>query len=171
MKKGLFFQRNGFSLIEIIVAVSVLLTVLGGSIAIGTRYNKASTVYFEALKIRASLNEQYSKAIEGTALGEDLPFKFGICFEDDRYNLFASTSVWSERDNRFTQMITLPPHLEFKNFNFLNECQGRERSCVIFFPITGAVEAGGSVVLSDTETAEEYLINVSQGGLVEISKQ
>ncbi|MFH1895924.1 MAG: prepilin-type N-terminal cleavage/methylation domain-containing protein [bacterium] len=160
---------KGFTLIENLVAMALLMIALGGGLVAVGQFNKGKAVFYEAIRVKSGLNEQYVKAIEGTAFGEDTPLKFGVCFESDRYYLFATTSVWSERNNTYTQMITLPENMEFSDFNFLNDCEGQSNSCAIFFPITGALEQAGSVVLKDNKTSQEYIISVSKGGLVELT--
>lgn len=109
-----FAQRlktmKGFSLIELLVSMSILLLLF--AIAFSSVGNLIPDANLDGavLTLRADLREQQMKALTGYETITGGSSNYGIFFEQDRYTLFTGNSYIE--GNQENYLVTLPEGLE-----------------------------------------------------------
>lgn len=153
------FTRNwGFSLIEVLIAVSVLI-ILTGLIAPGFSFFKRQSIIDGATQeiIHAlRLAQNKTLASEGDS-------NFGVYFEANKFVLFKGlTYSASATDN---EVHNLDSSLSISSINF-----GGAVAYIVFERLTGTTANYGSLVVGQTgDASQEKTIHIDQSGVVSLA--
>ena len=143
----------GVTLIELIVVISISITLLGiATIGLSGAQRTAST-NSTAQTIISDIKEQQIKAMIGDTEGRSSPDFYGVHFDANQYVLFHGT-VYSSSDTS-NYVISLS-NLKFVSPGF----------DVIFSKISGEIVSSVVIQLQDIPTGKLRKIHLSQYGVV-----
>lgn len=161
---GHFLSKNypdgnsGFSLIETLVAVSVLV-IISGLIAPGFNFfKKQSTLDAAAQEILQTIRLAQSKT-----LASEGDSNFGVYFETHRFILFKGTSYPGNTD--YDEIHNLDPSLEISSVSL-----GGSVNYAVFERLTGTTANYGSLVVRQiSDTSKNKTVYLDQSGIVSLA--
>ncbi|MDP2909923.1 MAG: prepilin-type N-terminal cleavage/methylation domain-containing protein [bacterium] len=150
-------NKKGFTLMEVLIILAILLILLGISITVfislGKRYDLNNTAELMADKLR--LARERTIASEGDN-------QYGIYFDTatspDRYILFRGAS-FSSRDPNFDEVYDLPKSIDIANINFNN-------NEAVFKRLTGDADAGDILLSLSSDPGQMYPIYINSFGQI-----
>jgi len=150
-------RNKGFSLIEIVIALAILILIIGLAFASYRYFEKKTELETSTQKIVSILKTAQTK----TLASED-DSSYGVHFEENRYILFKGETYQIEtEENKVNQ---LPSRLEVSDIDLNNESID-----VIFQKISGQTEQYGTIILSSIDQPENSkTINIQPSGQIEL---
>lgn len=155
-------NRHGFSLLEILIAITILLIImtLATTNLFGTQYKASLNTSIEILL--SDINLQRLKAVGGEGIDTNQSQPFGIYFGDNYYVLFTGANYSPEDTGNFT--VLLGDNIFFQNTLFPQSqlvFSSGSGEIVNFTPVTS------STVLTNTQTLEQKTILFNKLGTLE----
>lgn len=150
-------MKKGFTLIEIVIATSILLLI--ASIVSGTysKFNKSTLIKTEAAKIASLLYKAKSDTISSRG-----GMRYGIHFESSRVVLFQGESYSASSANN--ENFPLSGSITVSSINLAGG--GAD---IVFQRLTGTTDTPGTIVLSTAgNSGATVSLSVSTNGIVTI---
>lgn len=145
-------NQRGFTLVELAVVTSIVLTLLGLiTISLLRSQQSASLTSAEEILV-TDLRQQQLKAMIGDTEGRSTSDSFGIHFDSDQYVLFHGSYSVSENTN---SSISLPNNMQFNSPNYN----------VIFSKLSGTTSAT-TIELQDNTNSNLKRIHLNIYGTV-----
>lgn len=146
--------QRGFTLIEIIVTTSIILTLLGFiTINLVRSQQTASLVSTEEILL-ADLRQQQLKAMIGDTEGREISDSYGIHFDSNKYVLFhGATYSSSETSNSVTNLTN---NMQFNDSNF----------DIVFAKLNGEILEPTVIKLQDDTNSNLKRIYLNKLGVV-----
>ena len=148
-------KSRGFTLIELTVVVSIIITLLGFiTISLVRSQQTASLTSVEEILV-ADLRQQQLKSMIGDTEGRATSDSYGIHFDSNRYILFHKEYLMGDSTNFAIDLA--------QNFQF--ESPGTN---VIFQKISGeiSVDSISSITLLDTTNGNKKTITINKYGVI-----
>ena len=157
-------RRVGFTLIEILLTMGIfsLLIYLASSSLM--KIQKSRLLNDKLWQTASIIRETQSRAVSGEAT-ESSHFRFGVLFDQDFYQEFATLSDFAGRLQIYDLINDLPSSLRFVDFNLPDNCL-QPNDCIIFSAIEGTPSANGSISLENQVDKEKKTIYINQQGKV-----
>ena len=155
--KKSFLSQKGFSILEIVVVISILFIISSFSYASFVYLNQRENLDKEALSILSFLEEARS-----STLGSKNALQYGVHFEASKA-VFFSGSNYNATDPA-NVILTLSPIIRISSINLYGG-----GSDVVFERLSGETFDNGSVSVSMTVSSSSRTINVQRSGLAEIN--
>jgi len=153
-KWGQLSTRKGFTLIELIVVVSIIVTLLGFiTISLVRSQQTASLTSTEEVLI-AELKQQQLKAMIGDTEGRTTSDFYAIHFEQRSYVTFHGLSYSSSDSSN--SIFNLEDNIQFNNPNF----------DIIFSKLSGTISAATTIEIQDNTNSEVKRIRLNIYGTV-----
>lgn len=145
MKKS----SGGFTLIEILLSLSIIMILTGLSLPIYAAYNNRSNLDIATQTVAETYRraEAYSRAAKNDS-------GWGVHIQSESITLFKGT-VYTSRDTAFDDLNTLPPSITPSGL-----------ADIYFTEVTGTPNTAGTTTLTLTGTNDARTINVSTTGMV-----
>ncbi|HEX7456414.1 MAG TPA: hypothetical protein VF303_03030 [Candidatus Nanoarchaeia archaeon] len=168
MKKA-FWQETGFSLIELILIISLLGIVL--AVTTVNLFRPVTKAKVEAVSsdIHSLLREAQNKAMNSDTGGGSQSDQFGVHFKNDKYILFKGSDYDSGDSSNL--VVDLPQNITITS---TLPCPSPPGSCnnIVFQRLSGEVAgfdaSNNSVCVTDTGNNQSRLINVNPLGVVDV---
>lgn len=168
MRKGFAFEKRktqkGLTLIEMLLAVGIFSLLFYLSSVSFVKIQRSHLLSDNTWQVGAIIREAQSRALSGEAIGDDHLY-FGVLFNENSYQEFATLSDFSNREQIYDLTTDLPSSLHFFSFNLPDNCLG-SKDCLIFSPIEGTPSASGSIILEDLIDGDKKTIVINQEGKV-----
>lgn len=146
-------KNGGFTLVELVVVMSIMLTLLGLiTINLMRSQQTASLASAEGILV-VDLRQQQLKAMIGDTEGRASSDQYGIHFDSDKYVLFHGTYTSGEASN---SVINLESNIQFNSPGF----------DIVFEKITGEISAPVIIELQDNPSSRKKIIHLNQYGVV-----
>ena len=146
-------KERGFTLIEMIVVVSTIVTLLGFiTISLVRSQQTASLTSVEGILL-ADLKQQQLKSMIGDTEGRSDSDQYGIHFDSNKYVLFHGDYSDGETSN---SVINLDSNMQFNNPNF----------DIIFSKLSGTILATTTIELQDNTNSKIKRIHLNTYGNV-----
>lgn len=153
-------QKQGFTFIELVVVVGVLLIILGISIPALRIFERGKSVEHTAESIIAVLQEAQQNSI--TRKNESTwGVSFNAAANPNQYVLFEGSS-FASRNQSSDKIYTLSSSLEFSSLNMTN-------NETVFAKLTGFPQLVGDVGVREKGDTEETLVFVQANGVVGVT--
>lgn len=147
-------RSKGFTLIELIVVVSIMVTLLGFiTISLVKSQQTASLTTTEEILV-ADLRQQQLKSMIGDTEGRASSDSYGIHFDSNRYVLFHGVT-YSPIDPSNT-INNLTQNIQFNNAGF----------DVIFSKLSGEIAASTTIELQDNTNSSLKRIQINSIGVI-----
>lgn len=155
-------KLTGFTLIEMMVAVGVLLILFMLSNNVSLRPQQATSIGSAVDILAADLSSQQTSSMAGNESGGTINTSYGIYFQTDRYVLFrGAVYVPSETDN-FT--VQLAKTLTFSSINLPNNQAVFATGSGVFVNYD---QTKNTVVLYDSSNNLSKTLRINSYGVVE----
>lgn len=152
-------MRQGISLIEIIVAIGVFLTLVGMASISFVPYRGKAALDTSATTLISDIRSQQIKAMVGDTEGRSLNDNYGVHFGSDSYTLFHGSGFNPSDSSNFT--INLDDKLQIES-TFPS-------SQVLFSVKNGEIlsftQGQNSITVRDTVTGVVKTININRYGV------
>lgn len=146
--------QRGFTLIEMIVVMSIIITLLGFiTISLVSSLQKVSLTSTQEILI-ADLKQQQLKSMIGDTEGRPASDSYGIHFDSNRYVTFHG-STYSSSDTS-NSAISLDNNMQFNNSGF----------DVIFSKLSGTISGALTIELQDNTNSKLKRIYLNAYGTV-----
>lgn len=146
--------QRGFTLIEMIVVISTIVTLLGFiTISLVRSHETASLASVEAVLV-ADLRQQQLKSMIGDTEGRADSDQYGVHFEERRYVLFHGPTYSSTDTSNF--VINLESNMQFNSPEFE----------VIFSKKSGEIASGVIIELQDNTNSKLKRIHLNPLGVI-----
>lgn len=146
--------QKGFTLVELIVAMSIMATLVG-LITINLSYSERKTTLASWVQtLIADVRQQQIKAMIGDSQGRPTPDSYGIHLDTDQYVLFHGITYSPEESSN--SKISLPQNLQFVN-------SGTD---IIFAKISGEISSLSIIQLRDTTNSNTRTIRLNRYGVI-----
>ena len=156
-------RRRGFSLVEVLLVVGLLVLLFSFGAVIYSSFTRADQFVLETGKIRELINEARVRSVSGISLGGSQALSFGIYFQTDGYTLFPGTA-YNSADTR-NQRFSLPVKIEISEINL-------PANSLIFERISGEVlgfdPVSSHIVVTDLQSDRENKIIINRFGVVTV---
>lgn len=160
MKKKPFPQQKGFTLIELIIVMAILLVlyaILSVNISQTPEHSSLTT---QMTTLVSDIKNQQLKALTGQT-NDGIPTAYGIYFSPNYYTLFSGISYSPASPSNVT--VNLNDNLTFNNINL-------PQQSVVFSALTGEVtgyDSGQNTLsLSNTITNDRQTLTLNAWGAV-----
>jgi len=151
-------NKNGFTLIEIIIVMSIIVFLISASIVSYRSFEKSTELEKTVQNIISTLKLSQSKTI---ASNEASPY--GIHFESDKYISFKGSEYQPESVNN--KIYNISNRLEIYNINLSGE-----ENDIIFQRISGKTEQNGNISIKMISDPTEFkTISIKSSGIIELS--
>lgn len=147
-------NKQGFTLIELIVVMSILVTLMGiVTINLITAQQRAeiNTVINTFI---ADSKDQQLKAMVGDTEGRSSAGSYGIHMDSNQYVLFYGSTY--DSDDVSNKIVELPDNLEFTTFN----------TNIIFSQVSGNLPATTQATLFDSSANRQKTIQFNIYGVI-----
>lgn len=154
-------NQKGFSILEVILAISVLMILLG--IATINLLGAANKTYQNttAQTLYTDLKSQQVKAMNGDTEGTGITGAYGVYFLPTRYILFRGNSYSTSNPTNFA--VKIPDDVNFTNILFPN-------SQIIFASGSGAfanyITGSNSAIIKNVEGLGAKTVTINRFGVV-----
>ena len=147
-------KSRGFTLIELTVVVSIIITLLGFiTISLVRSQQTASLTSVEEILV-ADLRQQQLKSMIGDTEGRPTSDSYGIHFDSNRYVTFHGLAYSSaDTSNSF---FNLENNMQFNNSNF----------DVIFSKLSGTISGALTIELQDNTNSNLKRIYLNRHGVI-----
>lgn len=146
-------RNNGFTLIELAVVTSIIVTLLGFiTISLVSSQQKASLTSAEEILL-ADLKQQQLKAMIGDTEGRPSSDSYGVHFDSNKYVLFHTAYLAGETSN---SVINLDSNLQFNSPDFN----------IIFSKLSGEIPTPVIIELQDNTSLRQKRIHLNSLGVV-----
>lgn len=153
-------MRKGFTLIETIIVISIIITLLGSIMAVSLNFRPSTLINSNITTFLTDLKNQQMKAMTGDTEGRGVPDTYGIYFQTNNYTLFHGSVYSAGNPDNF--VIPLDSQLQFSdtlpNHTLLFTAQSGE--------ITGFVSNQNTVTISDAAGELSKTISLNKYGSV-----
>lgn len=147
-------NNRGFTLVELIVTLSILATLLGiSTISLSSSQQKTS-ITTSVQSIISDMKAQQIKAMTGDTEGRLIPSPYGVHFDANQYVLFHGLAYSSAEPSNF--VVSLPSNLEFTTSG-VN---------IIFSQTGGELAAATSVTIRNITSGELKTIQLNKYGVI-----
>lgn len=155
-------MKQGFSLIELIVSVSIMILIVGGVVTSYNSYNDQQKIRQVALTLKSDL-----RLAQSSATGSKVPTSqpctdfagFVVSAGEQSYTIGPTCSEGTTYDEAVTTM--LPPGVQLS----------MNPSSFTFFPIGRGVSADVQITIASEQTAFRCIVSITRIGLVNDSCQ
>ncbi len=113
--KFIIRKSRGFTLVELVVVTSIIITLLGFITINLVRSQQTASLASVADILTAELKQQQLKSMIGDTEGRETSDQYGIHFDSDKYILFHGTYSESEPSNF---VVNLENNMQFNSSNF-----------------------------------------------------
>lgn len=152
--------ESGFTLIELIVSISIIGILVGLATINLLNSRQRATVNSIVTLLGTDINQQQIKAMVGEANGSTITNK-GIYFEPTRYTLFSGLQFDASDTANFT--VSLDDAVQFTNITFPD-------NTLLFASISGEMvnfaTASGTVTLTNTINNQQKTIMINRYGVI-----
>ena len=157
-KQACLSARQGFTLIEIIIAISIMVLLISVSIVSYRYFEKSTELEKTTQKIISIL-----KLAQAKTIASDEASQYGVHFESNKFILFKGSEYQLGSENN--KIYNIPNRLEIYNINLSGE-----GSDIIFQRINGGTEQNGNIGLRIISNPSELkTINIKSSGVIELS--
>lgn len=158
-------KNTGFTLIEVLITVSLLAILLGlGSVVFGS-YARQDQLEAESKKLVGIIAEAQTQTLAGFSQGGSDSLNFGLHFETDSYTLFSGLT-FNPADPQ-NQKTSLPLRLQFSQISLPGQN-------LLFEKITGQVlnfdPAQNYLLLQDQSANQKKKISINKLGVVQVEQ-
>ncbi|PIS09011.1 hypothetical protein COT75_04080 [Candidatus Beckwithbacteria bacterium CG10_big_fil_rev_8_21_14_0_10_34_10] len=165
MKKNIkYIKKKGFTVTEIMVVVAIFSLLIYLSSAAYIRIQKSRLLNDNLWQTSSVVRQAQNKAVSGLEEA-DTPLRFGVVFEADSYQEFATGSNFAARIESFDLVTNLPFPLVFTNFNLPDTCY-QANDCLIFSVASGRPASSGSVSLENPRDGSSRTFFINEEGKV-----
>lgn len=156
MKKEAISKKNcyGFSLIELIVVMSIIVTLIGLVTINLTSIQQRVSLNSIVQNLISDIRQQQVKAMIGDSEGRASVSPYGMHIDAGQYVLFHGIS-YSESDTSNFK-VSLPSNIQFVTPNL----------DIIFSNISGEISATASIQLQDTTNNNTKTVQINKYGVV-----
>jgi len=149
------FGRSGFTLIEILIVISIIVVLLAISTSSFTNINKAESLKADVRNIISVIDEA-----RGKTLSSKNSSQYGVHFEEFNTTLFTG-AIYSSGNptNQVTGLGSLT-HISSISLN-------GGGSDVIFDRLTGATSQSGTITVTLKDSSDSKNISISSTGIIE----
>lgn len=163
MKINIFQQNNGFTLLELLLTMSILAVLFALTVVNLTNIIPKANTRSAAEVLMADLKEQQIKAMSGYEAITGGSANYGIFFEDGRYILFTGDSFVEGNEENYE--VLLQQGLEFDTTNL-------PLSSIVFAKGSGDVvnynDTYDNIHIRNQITTELLTITFNQAGVFEL---
>lgn len=174
MRRWGFLSEYGFSLIEILLVISLLTIILAISVPNLFNLSSQANISSISLDIKSLLREAQSKAMNTDTQEQPTTFEFGIHFESNSYTLFKGSSYNSSDPDNF---VVSTPNSIVLSSNL--KCNSTPLDCansVVFSRISGEVinfdlNNESYICISEPSTNKKIKLSLNSIGVVDVLEQ
>lgn len=145
-------NQHGFTLIELAVVTSIIVTLLGFITISLVRSQQGASLTSVTEILLADLKQQQLKSMVGDTEGRSASDTYGIHFDQTKYTLFHGTYLAGDSSN---YVINLDSNMQFNSPNF----------DVVFSKLSGTTSAV-LVELQDNANSKLKIIHINTLGIV-----
>jgi prepilin-type N-terminal cleavage/methylation domain-containing protein len=145
---GLKISKKGFTLIEVVLSLSVLLILSAASLPIIWPYLTQND-----LEVATQVTTESLRRAQVLAMAQKKDSSWGVKIQANNVIIFQGTS-FENRDNSFDELI-----------NFLITLQVSGPDEIIFEKLSGIPNQNGNIVLSNSENQSKS-VNINSKGLI-----
>lgn len=143
----------GFTLIEMIIVASIIITLLGFITINLVRSQQTASLTSIAEILLAELKQQQLKSMIGDTEGRAASDSYGIHFDSNRYVLFHGTYSAGESSN---SVVNLDSNMQFNGPGFE----------VIFSKLSGTISVAITIELQDNTNSQLKRIHLNKYGVI-----
>lgn len=154
-------HKNGFTLIEVILSVSLMLFMLGFITQTLFRGQQQTSFTETAELLVRDMREQQIMVMQGDTFNDHVLSDYSIRFENDRYILFPGSVYVSTNPNN--RVVLLEPTMRFSSITFPGSTLTFARGSGDIRSYTATTN---SVTLTDSDTNSQKIISVNEHGVV-----
>lgn len=147
-------SKIGFTLVELMVVMSIMSTLLGFVIISLTTVAQKASVSTTVQTVISDLNAQKIKAMVGDTGGRALASSYGVHFDTTQYVLFNGSAYSSSDASNF--VISLPGNLRFTTSG-IN---------IVFSKTSGELSLPATITIDNVTNNEEKTIEINRYGVV-----
>ena len=148
-----FSFQKGFTLVELAVVLSVIVTLLGFITISLVRSQQTASLTSTEEVLLADLKQQQLKSMIGDTEGRKTVDEYGVHFDQTKYTLFNGTYVAGDTSN---SVIVLDSNMQFNNAGF----------DIIFSKLSGEISGVTTVELQDNTNSQLKRIYLNIYGTV-----
>jgi Tfp pilus assembly protein FimT len=156
-------MKKGMTLVEAVVAMAIFLLVFYLASASFVQFYKKGGLENYLEQTTATLREAQARASAGESENDNLLY-FGVLFEEDSFQQFATLSDYNNRVVSWDFSTDLDEKLSFSNISLPDSCV-EANDCILFFPIEATTSASGSVTI-ENQSGESKTININTQGRI-----
>lgn len=147
-------NKRGFTLIELAVVTSIIVTLLGLITINLVRSQRGISLTSVEEILLTDLKQQQLKAMVGDTQGQPIPNSYGIHFDTNRYISFYGP-VYSAADSS-NFVVNLDSNMQFDNSGF----------DIVFSKKTGEISSASIIELKDNTNSKIKRIHLNTLGVV-----
>lgn len=160
MKRYSSYKQAGFTLIEVIVVVSILLTLIGLIITNPLNLRESTSINTFVYTLITDIKNQQIKAMVGDTEGRGIPDTYSIYIEPTKYTLFHGQNYSDGDSSNFAvtvddqyQLLTIFPSNKIVFASGSGE-------------IVGFAQNQNTINIVDTRTGQQKVITINKYGVV-----
>ena len=142
-------KKNGFTLIEIIITVSLLLIILSIGVPYGLRYFRTERLNSASRNLLATL-----RLAQAYAMNQKGDSDFGVIIQGDKFIFFQGTD-YSSRNPAFDQVFDFSDQIEVSGIHE-----------IVFAKLTGMPGEPGNITLTSGDSSN--VIRINEAGLMSL---
>lgn len=154
-------QRNGFTLIEVIVVLGVLATLMSFATINVLQLQRHTHVQTTITALATDLYEQRQRAMTGDTQGRLTSDSYGVYFQTSSYVLFHGSSYVASSPDNITVPIASPIQMSATTFS---------GSSVIFAKGSGEIigysSSANTVTFTNTSNSESVVVALNKYGTI-----
>jgi type II secretory pathway pseudopilin PulG len=147
----------GFTIIELLIAISVMLLLVGGGMAAFVTFNDKQVILGEARRLQGMLRSAQTKARNGA--------KPATCTRLDGYRVFLDVGSQTVRE----YAVCAGVNVISSSYNLPTGIGVESQLNVVFLVLHGGVVNPSTVTVTST-SGKEYTFEITQGGEITIGE-
>lgn len=162
IKKSL--SETGFSIIEMMLVLAIFFLLFYLAAVSFNKLQQKSLFQENLQQIVSVIRKTQNKAQGGESLNNQ-HLKFGIIFNANSYQEFATFTDFNQRQTDYDLINLLPETLNFTSLNLPDTCLA-PHDCLLYAPIEATPSAAASLVLQNPGSLEKETIYINHLGQV-----
>ncbi|MFH1857259.1 MAG: prepilin-type N-terminal cleavage/methylation domain-containing protein [Candidatus Omnitrophota bacterium] len=174
--KSILFRKSGFTLMEIIVVLFIVIFMLSMSVPFFSRFSKGSKLKSAASNIASVLRTARSYAVAKNR-------NFYVLINDEKLdNLYYAVKIYDSNEGTVGKWYQLPQGIEVDSLTFNKEyavaevpfphdSDSAQEKIVIEFKPNGGVKYGGSIYIKDIDGKYRRIDVINTTGRVKVTNE
>jgi len=146
--------QHGFTLIELIVVLSLVITLLGITTINLVGSQQAASLNSAVEILSADLKQQQLRSMIGDTEGRATSDSYGIHFDSNQYVFFHGTTYSASDNTNFVSSLTDDMQINHPGFN------------IVFSKISGEIPADTIIELKDNTNSKLKRIHLNTFGII-----